>query len=257
MSNLRKSVDPKNWKSQQVVISAARAKSRNTFWGMVILDHLVFSLYCCFLLSASLVFCQRLSCSGRGLESSVRLSWVSFAMKRSAMSITAPCDTPTPRMIIGLKDFRESSDRLAPPITHGTIRKKHGSVPSSICGKRRWRMPVRTEVGQSGPPTRIATFSIDSPSLSSIFCIARICTVWMPTSLWTYWYFPKPSPMTFCCIATALSLRMSPSTDAKQMPVQNESQGSSFPRATMIVPAAMYTGTPGTGGSRNMMMPAT
>jgi hypothetical protein len=52
--------------------------------------------------------------------------------------------------------FTRSS--IAPAVTQGTISRKHGQEPSSICGSRSFRMPVSTEVGQSGPPQRMHTW---------------------------------------------------------------------------------------------------
>ena len=56
-----------------------------------------------------------------------------------------------------------------------------GDVPrtDSYSGTR--RMPHSTEVGQSGPPHRMATFAGESPGCMRQYLMARICTELIPT----------------------------------------------------------------------------
>mmetsp|Transcript_38546 Transcript_38546/g.71357 ORF Transcript_38546/g.71357 Transcript_38546/m.71357 type:complete len:222 (+) Transcript_38546:372-1037(+) len=221
------------------MISRITAGTSNLFSQAVSCDHSVSFLYSAAFAAASSDFLIRASCSARGSESSFWLFSVSFAIKTRALSKTPPCVIPTSIMMMGLNDFRLSSLMLAPASTQGTIKKAHGRVPSSICGQLSRRMPVSTEVGQSGPPQRIATFSIVKPLFFRIFSIARMFVVCTPTNCCTYRDLPNSSPIPFCCRTTAFSLSASDSTDAKAIPVQKSSQGSCLPRSTMIVPAAM------------------
>jgi len=56
----------------------------------------------------------------------------------------------------------------------GRMRRATGVVPRRTPTGSRWSMPHMTEVGQSGPPTRIDTLATDMGLDSTIF-MARTC----------------------------------------------------------------------------------
>ena len=82
----------------------------------------------------------------------------------------------------------------------GTI----GMDPTSMGTSEIPRIPVRTEVGQSGPPTRIADLpSVRHLGSESTSLIARTAVELTPTAERTPTLVPRPPPMTFCCMMMA------------------------------------------------------
>jgi len=80
----------------------------------------------------------------------------------------------------------------------GKMRKPTGRVPIMTGAHLRSRMPHRTLVGQSGPPTRIATVPSVMPSSDRMSFMVRVMTVLTPTSCRTQSSFPHGTPMAFC-----------------------------------------------------------
>mmetsp|Transcript_17352 Transcript_17352/g.52319 ORF Transcript_17352/g.52319 Transcript_17352/m.52319 type:complete len:242 (-) Transcript_17352:1435-2160(-) len=102
-----------------------------------------------------------------------------------------------------------------PVSVKGMIRRKTGRVPNSIWNSGSFRMPVRTDVGQSGPQTSTITLSICKPGWLRMCLIAFISGVWMATSLFTRTLSEKGSPINFCCKATAESFMTMANTVAR------------------------------------------
>mmetsp|Transcript_117907 Transcript_117907/g.380554 ORF Transcript_117907/g.380554 Transcript_117907/m.380554 type:complete len:208 (-) Transcript_117907:1097-1720(-) len=72
-----------------------------------------------------------------------------------------------------------------PDSVKGAMRQTMGSVPSSISRHRSRRMPVSTEVGQSGPQHSTATLSAFRPGWLRMCLTTFIAGVWMETSFFT------------------------------------------------------------------------
>eukprot|EP00967_Tisochrysis_lutea_P030916 scaffold36362_cov31-Tisochrysis_lutea.AAC.1 len=70
----------------------------------------------------------------------------------------------------------------APAAVDATMSGRMGVVPRSIWKTLSRRMPVITEVGQSGPPTKMAHFAKLSPRRCRIMREARISTELTRTS---------------------------------------------------------------------------
>mmetsp|Transcript_8125 Transcript_8125/g.12154 ORF Transcript_8125/g.12154 Transcript_8125/m.12154 type:complete len:228 (-) Transcript_8125:746-1429(-) len=83
-------------------------------------------------------------------------------------------------------------------INVGTIIKRTGSVPARIGSSGNCIMPHRTEVGQSGPPTKMETLSIGRPGCASISFVARMNRELIPTCCLTYTEFDRLWPINFC-----------------------------------------------------------
>ena len=102
----------------------------------------------------------------------------------------------------------------APAIVSGATRQMTGVVPSTM-GASRWpRMPMSTEVGQSGPPTSVATLPRVMPGWLIMTLIARISLELMPTAARTLTYRLRLEPKPTCCIAHAQSLMQNPTSMA-------------------------------------------
>src|SRR6056300_31424 len=88
-----------------------------------------------------------------GLESSVTIDDADVSRQRT---LDVPSFTEAARDALSMN---------APANVVGAMRKNTGKVPMSISRTSRRRMPVVTLVGQSGPPTRMATLGTFKPGL--------------------------------------------------------------------------------------------
>mmetsp|Transcript_32761 Transcript_32761/g.80277 ORF Transcript_32761/g.80277 Transcript_32761/m.80277 type:complete len:330 (+) Transcript_32761:362-1351(+) len=144
--------------------------------------------------------------------------------------------------------------KKAPASVVGTMRKMTGSEPISMRHSERRRMPVSTDVGQSGPPTSMATLlGVSRPGAVSILRMLRMSSELTPTALRTPTKRLMSWPISFCCMAIASSFMANATVHAYAMAPGYVMNGSAW-RPSMT-PAARYTGTPGTGGSRNITSP--
>mmetsp|Transcript_37620 Transcript_37620/g.90372 ORF Transcript_37620/g.90372 Transcript_37620/m.90372 type:complete len:201 (-) Transcript_37620:101-703(-) len=143
----------------------------------------------------------------------------------------------------------------APDSTHGTTRMMHGVVPNSIWAGDKPRIPVMTDVGQSGPPHRIPTLARVNPGSSRICSMARTATLSTPTNLRTVTWDPSMPPMMTCWVHTAANFNAYEQITPIDTPKANPNEGSLCPRAPSIMPPVTYTGIPGTTGIRNMENP--
>mmetsp|Transcript_19322 Transcript_19322/g.41131 ORF Transcript_19322/g.41131 Transcript_19322/m.41131 type:complete len:341 (+) Transcript_19322:586-1608(+) len=159
---------------------------------------------------------------------------------------------------------RELSSWKAPSRTDGMMSTSTGTEPRSICGSESPMMPVATEVGQSGPPTRIMLLSAVIPGRCSTTRIERITLEFIPHAARIATRWPRRRPMTSCCMAIAMNLRAEERTQAITTPFQKDEgaveevdcfSSSLIMFHGIITPAQMYTGTPGMMGMRNMAMP--
>mmetsp|Transcript_23543 Transcript_23543/g.67298 ORF Transcript_23543/g.67298 Transcript_23543/m.67298 type:complete len:200 (+) Transcript_23543:605-1204(+) len=144
--------------------------------------------------------------------------------------------------------------RKAPASVQGASVKMTGAVPSSIWATLSLKMPHVTLTGQSGPPTSTATLPMSNPFLSKILWIARTRTLSTPMSCCTFTDFPKKKPIMYCP-KEAVSFRPHATAIATAVPPQKPRDSRLAPWAAMTTPQKTYTGTPGTGGSRNMAKP--
>mmetsp|Transcript_145087 Transcript_145087/g.263917 ORF Transcript_145087/g.263917 Transcript_145087/m.263917 type:complete len:206 (-) Transcript_145087:2750-3367(-) len=103
----------------------------------------------------------------------------SRAVKMSAATKTEPWRKPMRITVRGAIGARLSSKRHAPASTLGTIKKRHGNVPRSICQTFNFSIPEITAVGQSGPPQRTITLSMCKPGrdkIRSMATVPMLCT---------------------------------------------------------------------------------
>mmetsp|Transcript_5214 Transcript_5214/g.12562 ORF Transcript_5214/g.12562 Transcript_5214/m.12562 type:complete len:420 (+) Transcript_5214:498-1757(+) len=131
-----------------------------------------------------------------------------------------------------------------------------GKVPSSICGMLTLRMPQLTLVGQSGPPTRIATFPGFRPLFLMIISIALVGTLSTPIIFCIWTDLPAAYPIPYWP-TQANNFAHSPSIHATQTPRAKPMEPSRCDCFPMTMPANMYTAEPGTGGNKNMQIPMT
>mmetsp|Transcript_84569 Transcript_84569/g.262643 ORF Transcript_84569/g.262643 Transcript_84569/m.262643 type:complete len:208 (+) Transcript_84569:645-1268(+) len=143
--------------------------------------------------------------------------------------------------------------RKAPARTQGELTKTTGVVPRRIWTRFSFRMPQMTLVGQSGPPRRQETFAFVKPRARRIFSTLRMSGLSTMHSCWTFTDCPRKKPIMYCP-AQAMSFRIQDTMQAMTIP-HPKPTGVALARAAMTTPAAMYTGTPGTGGRRNMVRP--
>mmetsp|Transcript_88753 Transcript_88753/g.271795 ORF Transcript_88753/g.271795 Transcript_88753/m.271795 type:complete len:275 (+) Transcript_88753:108-932(+) len=104
---------------------------------------------------------------------------------------------------VNLADFKLK----APERTTGQTRRTTGNVPSSIWLTLRSRMPVSTEVGQSGPPHSTATFAVVRPSWLRMCLMAFMGGVWIATAFLTATLPANGAPIPFCCMTTPANFR--------------------------------------------------
>mmetsp|Transcript_103551 Transcript_103551/g.293402 ORF Transcript_103551/g.293402 Transcript_103551/m.293402 type:complete len:234 (-) Transcript_103551:337-1038(-) len=145
-----------------------------------------------------------------------------------------------------------------PLMQQGSTKRMIGTVPNSQSKSDRFRTPAKTDVGQSGPPQRIATFPMVHPDSLNSASMHRMATLCTPTVRLTHTLRPSSPPMHFCCTAQAVSFRSQHRPTLMMDPIQN---ASSVPRPPighmreMTRPPKMYTVIPGTGGRRNATTP--
>mmetsp|Transcript_36144 Transcript_36144/g.100385 ORF Transcript_36144/g.100385 Transcript_36144/m.100385 type:complete len:204 (-) Transcript_36144:372-983(-) len=143
--------------------------------------------------------------------------------------------------------------RKAPAKTHGELTRTTGVVPRMIWKRLSFRMPHMTLVGQSGPPTSTETLENLRPRVLRTRSTPRMKSLSTPTSCWILMDFPRQKPIMYCPQhATSFSAKLR--ATARETPPQKPI-GSAPQRAARTTPAVMYTGTPGTGGKRNMNRP--
>eukprot|EP00746_Dinoflagellata_sp_MGD_P093411 gnl/MRDRNA2_/MRDRNA2_369523_c0_seq1.p1 gnl/MRDRNA2_/MRDRNA2_369523_c0~~gnl/MRDRNA2_/MRDRNA2_369523_c0_seq1.p1 ORF type:complete len:163 (-),score=22.30 gnl/MRDRNA2_/MRDRNA2_369523_c0_seq1:61-549(-) len=152
--------------------------------------------------------------------------------------VTAKITAATPSHM-GDSDFFKTTAPLKVQATTKTIT---GIEPKSIEGRESRRSPVSTEVGQSGPPHKIATFPKDIPGFFNTISIARIIGLFTPTAARTQSLRLSPSPIHFCCSVIAVAFNVTPRKEAKQAPPQKPHSSGAF--AVMTTPPSRYTGTP-------------
>ncbi len=80
---------------------------------------------------------------------------------------------------------------------HGKMRKKTGTEPQSIVQRGRLSIPVRTEVGQSGPPTNTAILPQLKPGALKMARTAFMLGVCTPTNFFTAMLFERGWPIAF------------------------------------------------------------
>mmetsp|Transcript_5005 Transcript_5005/g.6897 ORF Transcript_5005/g.6897 Transcript_5005/m.6897 type:complete len:107 (+) Transcript_5005:948-1268(+) len=95
-----------------------------------------------------------------------------------------------------------------PVKTVGMMRKMTGIVPTNIGIRRNFMMPHNTEVGQSGPPIKIAHFEMPSPGSLRTSFIERISLVLIPTKERTFTDPANCSPISFCWHAQANNFKI-------------------------------------------------
>mmetsp|Transcript_25884 Transcript_25884/g.66943 ORF Transcript_25884/g.66943 Transcript_25884/m.66943 type:complete len:263 (+) Transcript_25884:175-963(+) len=139
----------------------------------------------------------------------------------------------------------------APAIVTAVTTISTGDVPSIICSSGSFRMPVVTEVGQSGPPTRMHTLGRPSPGCSRILRMERIVSEFTPMKERTAILLPMSSPISFCWIMSASSLSPNEMSDETITPSQNGRNWGSRKEPQR------YTAKPGTGGIMNRTTPVT
>mmetsp|Transcript_7050 Transcript_7050/g.8089 ORF Transcript_7050/g.8089 Transcript_7050/m.8089 type:complete len:240 (+) Transcript_7050:1387-2106(+) len=140
-----------------------------------------------------------------------------------------------------------------PAMAVGTISRSTGRDPSNISKRERPRIPVNTLVGQSGPPTRIATLGVWRPGFSRIFLMARMEMELTPTNLRMLAFSPIRSPIPFCWHTIAHNLMTKQNTP--EIASAGGKPRSSSTAEVKMIPPVRYTGTPGTGGRRNIPRP--
>mmetsp|Transcript_35555 Transcript_35555/g.98414 ORF Transcript_35555/g.98414 Transcript_35555/m.98414 type:complete len:201 (-) Transcript_35555:1456-2058(-) len=138
-------------------------------------------------------------------------------------------------------------------MTQGEDTKITGTVPTMHCTRLSLRIPQRTLVGQSGPPTRTATLGRVKPFPSRILSTARVATLSTLTSCCIFTDLPSTYPTRYWP-TTAVSL--STKLTATAMPTPRPyPQSVCFARADMTIPEHTYTGIPGTGGAMSSRKP--
>mmetsp|Transcript_86597 Transcript_86597/g.244874 ORF Transcript_86597/g.244874 Transcript_86597/m.244874 type:complete len:266 (-) Transcript_86597:2147-2944(-) len=147
-----------------------------------------------------------------------------------------------------------------PERTVGMISSATGRVPTKTGRRGRPMIPHMTEVGQSGPPTRIETFAMSSPGRLRIRFMVRAVELFTPHAWRTPTLPAKKPPMNFCWRVHAKSLmqRQRPQvipTDGQAPRKPVAVCGCSVPALMRMMPPVRYMGTPGTGGNRNRNMP--
>mmetsp|Transcript_5147 Transcript_5147/g.7866 ORF Transcript_5147/g.7866 Transcript_5147/m.7866 type:complete len:91 (+) Transcript_5147:851-1123(+) len=85
-----------------------------------------------------------------------------------------------------------------PVNTVGAIRNTTGNVPTNIGHIFKLMIPHNTEVGQSGPPTKIAHLAALNPGSVRISLIERIMFELIPTKERTFTFPDSRSPINFC-----------------------------------------------------------
>mmetsp|Transcript_45622 Transcript_45622/g.97828 ORF Transcript_45622/g.97828 Transcript_45622/m.97828 type:complete len:270 (-) Transcript_45622:247-1056(-) len=167
-----------------------------------------------------------LACSGRGCESSsLRSSTVLRIVRVATRQAPAwqTAATPVHAVVTALHKVALPSLSLvkrAPTRVWGAIlAMKTGRVPRIICGMLSFRMPQVTLVGQSGPPTKIATFPGCIPRWFSTYSMARVGTVSTPIIFCTLTLLPSTKPMPYWP-QHATNFATRPSKEARMTPHQ-------------------------------------
>mmetsp|Transcript_16486 Transcript_16486/g.34001 ORF Transcript_16486/g.34001 Transcript_16486/m.34001 type:complete len:209 (+) Transcript_16486:626-1252(+) len=139
--------------------------------------------------------------------------------------------------------------------TVGMMSTMHGKVPTKTGKKSQPRIPVVTNVGQSGPPVKMAHFPQVNPGSAMTTLTALIRSLLTPTICLTATMLPNFFPKICCWIVPEINFRMSPRKVQYVTPPTRPMVGSQTARS--IRPDMKYMGTPGTGGRRNREMPTT
>mmetsp|Transcript_6006 Transcript_6006/g.17739 ORF Transcript_6006/g.17739 Transcript_6006/m.17739 type:complete len:273 (+) Transcript_6006:205-1023(+) len=138
----------------------------------------------------------------------------------------------------------------------GRISRATGAEPTSMGTRGRFRIPVMTEVGQSGPPTSTETFAKLMPLSLRMYLMDFMSGVCTAMNFFTATLLAMGTPIAFCSSATAVSF----STRQKRKDAKTPSQKlwpASSTLGMMTMPPIMYSGMPATGGKRKSRISTT
>mmetsp|Transcript_617 Transcript_617/g.1913 ORF Transcript_617/g.1913 Transcript_617/m.1913 type:complete len:268 (-) Transcript_617:201-1004(-) len=185
--------------------------------------------------------------AGSAASSSAFLSATSvikYMADMSAISWTSAATAKVTDCTLGQMPPSLARSIIEPAMDVGATKKRMGNDPICICALDRRKMPVTTDVGQSGPPRRIATFDTRMPGCDRIRLTARIDTLFTFTNLRTRTLPARFSPIPACCMKMAACLMAQQTRAATRVAVQNPSSyvgavpNSRIPLAPRITPPA-------------------
>ena len=193
-------------KIKQYIFDASAPDVNKNFTVEGALPHLVASRIMRFLVAdlSSAIFT---SSSSGTCSSSARLELTVLSTKYIAARRAKDCDAEaTPKATVDKDEYNTFTPAFnwnAPAKTQGATKPIIGKVPICIWIKESFNIPVKTDVGQSGPPHNMLTLAIPIPGFSNIILMARMEIEFTPTICLTQTFVPNFSPKNFCCIATA------------------------------------------------------
>lgn len=119
------------------------------------------------------------------------------------------------------KSGSEALSSIEPAAVVSARGKSTGREPMIMGSSEMPSTPVSTEVGQSGPPTRMQTLpSVSGRGSLRMRRMVRMVVELTPTIERTETFAPSTPPIAFCCMAMASSLVRKAKVEAYATPIQ-------------------------------------